>query len=318
MIRMFSPWVAAACVALAVPTLAASAATRQKATETTLQVDTRDVNGRTEAAVSIAVSDADGLPATGSVAIHDQGKSLAGLALDPQGHATATLSLPGGAHSLRAVYGGNTSYAVSNSSVAPVSATAGTTPDFSVSVAPGTLSLKQGQSGSAVVSITPINAASLTGPMFVTISCSGIPDQTSCTFTPESIEIPIGATTAINSSMVLATQAASLTKAEPLVSRDAHPVALAILFPGVLALGGLAFGARRRRFLSRLILLALVGFVTVLGTTACSPLYYYYNHGPPQNRPTPPGTYTVTITAQSSNGVTATSHPTTLALTVTQ
>ncbi len=168
------------------------------------------------------------------------------------------------------------------------------------------------------MSITPINAASLTGPMFVTISCSGIPDQTTCTFTPESIEIPIGATAAITSSMVLATQAPSLTKSEPLVYRDARPVALAVLFPGVLALGGLAFGVRRRRFLSRLVLVALVGFVTVLGTTACSPLYNYYNHGPPQNRPTPPGTYNVTITAQSSNGVTATSHASTLALTVTQ
>jgi hypothetical protein len=317
-IRMFSSWVAAACVALAVPALASPGAAAQKATQTTLQVDTRDVNGHTEASVSIAVTGADGLPATGSVAIYDHGKPLGGLALDAQGKAASTLTLPGGAHSLRAVYPGDAVHALSNSLATPVNATAGTTPDFSVSVAPGTLSLKQGQSGSAVVSITPINAASLTGPMFVTISCSGIPDQTTCTFTPESIEIPVGATAAINSSMVLATQAASLTRSEPLIYRDAHPVALAVLFPGVLALGGLAFGVRRRRFLSRLILVALVGFVSVLGTTACSPLYYYRNHGPPQNRPTPPGTYNVTITAQSSNGVTATSHPTTLALTVTQ
>ncbi len=94
MIRMFSPWVAAACVALAVPALAAPAATGQKATQTVLQVDTRDVNGHTEAAVSIAVTGADGLPATGAVAIYDQGKPLGGLALDAQGKATATLSLP--------------------------------------------------------------------------------------------------------------------------------------------------------------------------------------------------------------------------------
>jgi hypothetical protein len=317
-IRMFSLWVAAVCAALAVPALAAPGTIAQKATQTTLQVDTRDVNGRTEASVSIAVEGDDGLPATGSVAIYDKGKPVAGLALDPQGKAASTLTLPGGAHSLRAVYPGDAAHAVSNSSTTPVNAIAGTTPDFSVSVAPGTLSLKQGQSGSAVVSIAPINAASLTGPMFVTISCSGIPDQTTCTFTPESIEIPVGATAAIKSSMVLATQAASLTRSEPLVYRSAHPIALAVLFPGVVALGGLAFGIRRRRFLSRLVLIALVGLVTELGTTACSPLYNYYNHGPPQNRPTPPGTYNVIITAQSSNGVTATSHPTTLALTVTQ
>jgi len=317
-IRMFSPWVAAACVALAVPALAAPAATRQQTTQTTLLVDTRDVNGHTEATVFIAVSGADGLPATGSVTINDHGKPLAGFALDSQGQAMETLNLPGGDHSLRATYSGDSVHAVSNSSTAPVSAIAGTTPDFSVSVAPGSVSLKQGQSGSAVVSITPINAASLTAPMFVTISCSGIPDQTTCTFTPENIQIPVGAAAAINSSMVLATQAPSLARTEPHANRDAHPIAWAVLLPGTLGLVGFAFGARRRRFLSRLILMALVAFVTILGATACSPLYYYRNHGPPQNRPTPPGTYTVTITAQSSNGVTATSHKTTFALTVTQ
>jgi hypothetical protein len=311
------PWVAAACVALTVPAMAAPAAVRQQATQTTLQVDTRDVNGETQATVSIAVSGADGLPATGSVTISDKGMPLAGFALDGQGQVTETLNLPGGDHSLRAVYNGDASHAISNSLAAPVSAAAGTTPDFSVAVAPASLSLKQGQSGSSVVSITPINAASLTAPMFVTISCSGLPDQSACTFTPANIEIPVGASKAINSTLVVATQAPSLSKSEFPVFQS-HPIAWAVLFPGALALGGLAFGARKRRFLSRLVLLAFVGFVAVLGTTACSPLYNYYNHGPPQNRPTPPGTFTVKITAQSSNGVTATSHATTLALTVTQ
>jgi hypothetical protein len=315
-IRMFSSWVAACCVALAMPALAAPAAARQQATQTTLLVDTRDVNGHTEATVFIAVSGADGLPATGSVTINDQGKPLAGLALNVQGQVTSTLKLAGGAHSLRATYSGDLTHAVSRSSASPVNAIAGTTPDFSIAIAPASLTLTQGQSGSAVVSITPINAASLTAPMFVTISCSGIPDQTTCTFTPENIEIPVGATAAINSSMVLATQGGTL-KGKVELQRSPNPVAWAFL-PGVLALGGLAFGIRGRRVLSRFVLLGLLAFVTVLGATACSPLYYYYNHGPPHNLPTPAGTFTVTITAQSSNGVTATSHNTTLALSVTQ
>jgi hypothetical protein len=154
--------------------------------------------------------------------------------------------------------------------------------------------------------------------MFVTISCSGLPDQSKCTFTPENIQIPIGATAAITSSLVLSTQAASLAKAEPVVKRESRAIAWAVLLPGTLLLGGFAFGARRRRFLSRVVLLGLVAFVTVLGTTACSPLYKYYNHGPPQNLPTPAGTFTVTIAAQSSNGVTATTHTTTFGMTVTQ
>jgi hypothetical protein len=84
----------------------------------------------------------------------------------------------------------------------------------------------------------------------------------------------------------------------------------------VLGLAGLAWGSRRRRWLSRLSLVALVGLITVLSATACNPRYAYEHHGPPVNPPTPAGTYTVHINAQSSNGVTAITHTTPVALTV--
>ncbi len=323
MIRMFRrglrlQWVAVLGVAVAMPGFAATAARTQQASQTSLRIDTRDGNGRTQATLSLTVIGVDGQPASGSIAIQDQGKPFAGLVLDAAGRATATIDLEGGDHSLSAVYTGDPAHLGSSSEVTPVHAVSGSTPDFSVSIAPATLSLKQGQSGSATVSVTPINAASLTAPMFVTISCSGLPDQSACTFTPENIEIPIGATAAISSSLVLATQATSLAKAEPNAKRGAQPVVLAVLLPGALILGGIAFSARRRRFLSRFILLGLLAFVSVLGTVACSPLYNYHNHGPPHNLPTPAGSYNVSINAQSSNGVTATTHKTTIALTVTQ
>ncbi len=311
-------WLAALCVAVILPALAAPAATSQQATQTSLRIETRDGNGRTQATVSMAVVGADGQPATGSISIQDWAKPLAGVVLDAAGHATASVNLPGGDHSISAVYAGDPAHLTSKSEATPVYAVSGATPDFAISIAPATLSLKQGQSGSAVVSVTPVNAASLTAPMFVTISCSGLPDQSACTFTPENLEIPVGATAAITSSVVFATQATSLARTEPIQRRGAQPVAMAFLLPGALVLGGIAFGARRRRFLSRLVLLGLVAFVSVLGTVACSPLYNYHNHGPPYNLPTPAGSYNVTIAAQSSNGVTATTHTTTIALTVTQ
>jgi hypothetical protein len=317
-IRMFRHRVAVMLYAIAIPAFAAPAAVQQQPTQTTLLVDSRDVNGHTQANLFVTVSGADGLAAPGSITITDGNKSLAGFVLDSQGQATSTLSLAGGSHELRAVYSGSATHATSISTVSPLAATAGTTPDFSSSINPGTVSLKQGQSGAALVTVTPVNAASLTAPMFVTISCSGLPDQTSCTFTPENIEIPVGAATGINSSMVIATQAPSIAGAEPSNLRTARPVAWAVLLPGTLTLGGLAFGLRRRKALSRLVLLALVAFVGVLGSTACSPLYNYRNHGPPQNLPTPTGTYNLTISAQSSNGVTATTHTTSMALTVTK
>jgi hypothetical protein len=56
----------------------------------------------------------------------------------------------------------------------------------------------------------------------------------------------------------------------------------------------------------------------LLGTTGCNPQYNYYHHGPSQNLPTPAGSYTLLVTAQSSNGVTAVTQSTTMGLTVSQ
>ncbi|HEV2214375.1 MAG TPA: hypothetical protein VGR64_03725, partial [Terracidiphilus sp.] len=141
-------------------------------------------------------------------------------------------------------------------------------------------------------------------------------DQSACTFTPQTVQILPNATTPITVDLVVATQAASTAQGALRMPARSNPVAWAVLLPGVFGLGGLAFGARRRRWLSRLALMGLVGFIAVLGTTACSPLYYYYHHGPPQNLPTPAGNYNISVTGQSSNGITAITHSTTLALTV--
>jgi hypothetical protein len=118
--------------------------------------------------------------------------------------------------------------------------------------------------------------------------------------------------------MVIQTYAASTAKATPPTTpgKRSNPIAWAFLLPGALGLSGLAFGARRRRWLSRLSLLALVGMVTVLGATACNPRYSYEHHGPPSNPATPAGTYNIKVTAQSSNGVTALTQTSTIVLVV--
>ena len=305
---------------LAVPALAIGADNaRGVATQTTMTTQASDLGGRTRATVSIDVIGSDGLPASGAVAITDHGKPLAGAALNAEGKAKTTIELIAGEHSLQAVYQGDSTHAASTSLASGLQAMAAAAPDFSVSAAPTTISLKQGQSGSLSAVVTPINPASLPAPIFVTLSCTGLPDQTKCTFTPENVQITPAATTPITSSMVIATQSGSLsTKAVPPPGFRANPVAWAVLLPGGLGLTGLAFASRRRCWLNRITLLALVGVATLLGTTACAPLYYYREHGPTPNLPTPTGTFNVTIAAQSSNGVTATTHYATIALTVTQ
>ena len=301
-------------IALLMPAMALAAENAPGlATQTTLTVETRDQAGRTQAAVAVIVTGEDGLPAVGAVSIEDNGKPLAGVALNAEGQAGAVLSLPAGDHSLRAVYNGDESRQASASLATGVHALVSATPSFQVSVAPATLSLTPGQSGTVTATVTPSNAAALTAPMFVTLSCSGLPDQASCAFTPENVEILPTTIGAVTSSMVIGTQAASTAS---IVPRTASPIVWAFLLPGGLGLLGLAWGGRRRRWLNRVSLVALVGLVTMLGTTGCNPRYDYEHHGPPQNLPTPAGTYTVTVTAQSSNGITAITQNTSLALTV--
>ena len=288
---------------------------RGLATQTTLAAETRDQGGRTQASLSVAVVGEDGMPAAGTVTVRDFGTDLAGTALNDEGKARLVLDLPGGEHQLRAVYSGDAAHKASVSTFTGLHALNTGTPDFQITLSAATLSLTAGQSSTIIATVNPENANALTGPMFITLSCSGNPDQSSCTFTPESVEILPGAVDPVTSSMVFQTQAGSSVGSIPAARQNANSVAWAFLLPGALTLVSLAFGGRRR-WLNRLSLLALVGLVTVLGTTGCNPRYYYLNHGPPPNKATPSGNYVIQVTAQSANGVTAITHSTTLALTV--
>jgi len=308
--------VAGLSLALVLPALAiATENPRGLATETSLTAETHDVNGQTEAVLSLTVTGQDGQPAQGMVAISDQGKQIAGVALDSTGHATATLTLVPGAHNLTASYVGDNTHQASTSQVAPVRPATGTTPSFTIAVSPSTQTLTQGQSATITATVTAVNASALLAPMFVTLSCSGLPDQASCTFSPENLEI-LPTTTALTSSMNLATVAQGQVRLAAQRNSGPSRIAWALLLPGAFGLVGLAVGARRRRWLSRICLLSIVGLVCVLGTTGCNPLYNFYHHGPTANLPTPAGTYTLLITAQSSNGIAAITQSTTMTLTV--
>ncbi len=322
-------WVAGLGMALASAALPAVAATTQNvATETALNVTT---SGTAQATATVNVTDESGLPAAGVVSIVEGDRTLAQTLLNSSGQATAAVTLAAGSHELRAVYSGDATRQASSSPIVEAQSDSGTTPGFVISLTPISptsfpMVLKQGTSGTAQVTVTPQNNASLTAPMFVTLSCSGLPNQSSCTFTPATVEIlpttpatcptgsPASACPPI-SSMLLQTQSGGTT-GRSAIERNGGSIAWAFLLPGVLGLGGVAWGARRRSWLSHLSLILLLGLVTTLGASGCSSLYWYYQHGPGDTPATPAGTYTVTVTAQSSNGVTALTTNTTMVLTV--
>ena len=318
-------------IALAAGAMAPVAHASSVSTATTLNVTTHDAGGRTRATLQVAVTGADGSAASGAVSILEGDETVAGVALNAEGQATAEIGLAGGAHSLRAVYTGDTAHAASASPMQNVQAQAGSVPSFSLALTPISptsfpMALTAGTAGTVKVTVTPINNAALTAPMFVTLSCSGLPDQSSCNFSPATVEVLSTTPTSCaagspasscppSATMILQTQAGG-TVGNRVPLQHGNPVVWAILLPGMLGLGGLAWGARRRRWICRVSLLALVALVSTLAATGCGPRYSYYHHGPDINLPTPSGTYTITVTGQSSDGITAITYPTTMVLTV--
>jgi len=327
-------WVAVCGIALALfPAVRAFGLTTTSTTlsaQTSTQACPTSGSTTTLTTLTITVTGAGGVP-SGTVNIFDNASvspvQIASATLSATGQATVSLFLNSGSHTLQAVYAGSSTYATSSSTFASESISAQCAEDFTVSVSnispstSGAMTLTAGQAGTAVVTVTPsqtfITSLNDTGaPAFITVSCSGLPTLSSCTFTPESLELLPGQNAGVTSSMLIQTQAQTASAVPPARTRHNNPVAWAILLPGMLGLGGLAWGARRRRWLQRLSLVLLVGIVATLGTTGCNPRYYYYNHGPGDPPATPSGTYNVIVAGQSSNGVTAVTNTTTFQLTV--
>ena len=249
------------------------AATAQTATHTTIAAETREVSGKTVATFSTTVVDSDGAPASGIVTLTERGHNISAAVLDAEGKAQIKLDgLTEGNHALRAVYSGDSAHAASQSESLTVHPEVTATPDFALGIAPTSLSVKVGASGTIVTTITPVN--SFTG--FISLSCAGPPGATTlpvgvtCTFAPANLQVT--APTTANPTAV-ATANMSLQTAGPQAQNRApethssSPLVLAVLLPGVLGLGLLG---RKRKLFGGTTLLIMVGAISLIGTTACS------------------------------------------------
>jgi hypothetical protein len=281
----------------------AAAAENTAATQTTLTVATDNAGPRTRATLTAHVSgDQAGSPA-GVVNFRSGDMDLGSAILDGEGNASLqTNVLPAGSSPVVAIYQGQAESSSSQPEV--VHANQSTVAGFTVSATPTTLSTTVGGFVNVVVTVTPVNGFNA----YVALSCSGLPVNTTCNFTP--LSVPAICTTSAsgvqtcapaNSVMQIQTQAPS-------------PKVAAFAFPALFGLIGL--GACKRRAW-RNMLLGLVALAGAMGMSACSQRYNYLNHGPPGNPGTPLGTYPVTIQAQSSTGSETTVPPTLPQLTLT-
>jgi Bacterial Ig-like domain (group 3) len=282
----------------------AAAAENTAATQTTLTVATDNAGPRTRTTLTAHVSgDQTGAPA-GVVNFRSGNTDLGSAILDGEGNASLqTDVLPAGSHQVIAIYQGQPEFQTSSSKAEPVHANASTVAGFTVAASPTSLTTPIGGFVNVVVTVTPVNGFNA----YVSLSCNGLPVNTTCTFTPVSVQASC-TTTSGKQTCAAATSSMQIQTLAP------SPKVAAFVFPALFGLVGLS-ACKRRAW--RNMLLGLVALVGAIGISACSQRYNYLNHGPPGNPGTPTGTYAVTVDAQSSTGSETTVPPALPKLTLT-
>jgi Bacterial Ig-like domain (group 3) len=237
--------------------------------------------------------------------------------LDDEGNASLqTGSLSAGSHQLVAIYKGQAGYLSSTSVAERVHANVSTVAGFTIAASPTSLSTAVGGFVSSIVTVTPVNGFNA----YVSLSCNGLPINTTCNFTP--LNVPASCTTSASGAQTC-TPGTSVMQIQTLApspqntarsSGDGGMRRYAFVFPALFGLAGL--GACKRRSWRNLAL-GLLAFAGAMSITACSQRYNYLNHGPPGNTGTPSGHFLITVEAESSNGSDTITPPTQPQITLT-
>lgn len=265
------------------------------------------------------VSDIAGNLATGGTVtlVNAQGASL-GSAFVKNGQASITVDQQI-AGQLYADYSGSRNFRASTAQAqVTANANATTLPDFTLTANPTSASVSPGGYANIILTITPQNGFD----DMVTLSCSGYPALSACTFSPTTLTPPVDSTTGqplpINSTLQITTQAASGKNSSAILwPGSGQHIAFAIVLPGLFALIGLGV-IRRRSGINTYRVIGIVALLaaTTLGLGACAQRYDYLHHPPAANPGIAPGNYNITVAAYSNNGASVTSHTLQVALTV--
>lgn len=227
--------------------------------------------------VTATVSSSNGGAVTGVVNFFDAGVLIGSGKLDSKGTATFVIaSLASGPHSFTATYPGDPNNTQSTSQALYIGPSSG---DFSISATPATLTLSSGQSGTVALGITPTGGVQGT----ITLSCAGLPNGSSCTFSPATLNLNGSAT--IQSSTV--TMLIPAAKASLSGVRNGRSV----LFAGVL----MSFlGLRRRKITVRLLSVLGAAALCCSVGSGCS-----LSQSAGTTGPTVQGSYNVVLTASA-------------------
>jgi hypothetical protein len=235
-----------------------------------------------------------GLPPQGSAAFMIGTTTIATQGLYPNtdrrtGKAFATAevslnSLPVGDNAINVVYAGETNYTGSTSLPVKVKAL----PDFSIALDKLTVNVNRGQSATVSVSITGVPEYKST-LSFTSASCTGLPRESACSFSPASVN-GSGSTT-----LTIATTAPRTSSVAPAARTTFYALCLAGI--GLFASLFLLPAANRRRGIS---LLTMAALACLIGWTACGGGEGGGSKGSGSSDPgTPTGPYVITVTATS-------------------
>jgi len=275
--------------------------------------------------LTATVSSSAGTP-SGTVNFYNGSTLLGSGIMNSSGVAIfTTTNLPVGTDSLTASYVANSSYAASTSTVASVTVSAGTSPDYTLTANPTSMSIAPGQAGTSTLTVTPMGGYSGT----LTLTCAALPINSDCTFTQSGVtnnSVTLsGNNQPVNITLTIQTNVARMrTMPRPFgpqsPSSPLSPIlpALAFWWPGSMA-GLAAFGRKRnlsktQQRMLQLCLLVLMTGALAAGISGCGG--GSLSTATTSTSITPAGTSNVTVTATPALGTGGSSHSATIALTI--
>jgi hypothetical protein len=255
---------------------------------------------------TVSSSTGSGTP-TGTVQFLE-GTTVLGTSPLSGGSAALTLTtLATGTHNITAAYSGDSKFNPRTSN--PLTQVVEGVPDFNLNISPGGATLAAGSSANFTVKVDPLN--SFVGTISLSCSWTGTPAGTSCQLTPASLAIGSDGKSAA-STLAASTASNSVSSmARPRTGPAGPIVAMAIWLAPIGFAGFTLSRQRQRRFLTFCLVALLAG--GLLFNSACGG--NSTNSGNPASG-TPAGTYSIIVTASSSNGTGTVQHSSVVTVTV--
>jgi hypothetical protein len=261
------------------------------ATTTTLSASSTTAVAGSSVTLTALVSAPAGTTAipAGTVTFFSGTTLLGTVSLDGTGKAVlSTTALPTGADSVTALYGGSGSFSGSTS---PALSIVVGVPSFAAAFNPSSLTVTSGGSASSVLTVTPMFGFSSA----ITLKCSGLPANSTCSFSPSTITPTTGAVTSTITIATGVTVSAKMERPGSSVPSLAVGALLSILFLPF----GMA-GLRRSRTIGRAIRLCVL-LLAAGALTAFSGCGGSSTPAAPSTTKTPTGTSTITVTATAGS-----------------